>query len=103
MGQMIDMEKARREELRWVLLLALNAARPMGTSETVIKNAIEPVILDITQHEIRSELDYLESRKLVSVTDRDALVWHAKINRYGIDVVEYTVPCDPGIKRPKQF
>lgn len=98
----IDMEKARREELRWILLLALNAARPMGTSEAVIKAAVEPVILDVTQHEIRNELDYLEERGLISVSDRDTQIWHAKINRYGIDVVEYTLPCDPGIKRPRQ-
>lgn len=100
--QQIDIAKARREELRWIILLALNAARPMGTSEAVIKNAVEPVVLDITQHEVRSELDYLEERGLITVADRDGLVWHAKINRYGIDVVEYTVSCDPGIKRPRQ-
>lgn len=100
--QVIDLQKARREELRWLILLALNAARPMGTSEAVIKNAIEPVILDITQHEIRTELDYLEERKLITIDRKDTPSWFAKINRYGIDVVEYTVPCDPGIKRPRE-
>lgn len=101
--QVIDLQKARREELRWLILLALNAARPMGTSEAVIKNAIEPVILDITQHEIRNELDYLEERKLITIDHKDTPSWFAKINRYGIDVVEYTVPCDPGIKRPREY
>ncbi len=98
----IDLERARREELRWLILLALNAARPMGTSEAVIKNAIEPVILDITQHDVRTELDYLDERGLIHVTGKDGIVWHGKINRYGIDVVEYSVECDPGIKRPRQ-
>ena len=99
----INMQKARREELRWLILNALYAAQPIGTSETVIKNAIEPVILDITVLEIRKELDYLAERDLVAVAHRDAPVWTAKINRHGIDVVEYTVDCLPGIARPKQW
>lgn len=99
----INVQKARREELRWLILNALYAAQPIGTSETVIKNAIEPVILDITLLEIRKELDYLAERNLISMNCRDTPVWNAKINRHGIDVVEYTVDCDPGIARPKQW
>jgi len=99
----MDMQKARREELRWLILQALYAAQPIGTSETVIKNAIEPVLLDITLLEIRKELDYLAERDLATVSHRDAPVWNAKINRHGIDVVEYTVDCLPGIARPKQW
>jgi hypothetical protein len=99
----LDIQKARREELRWLILLALNAARPIGTSEVVVKNAIEPVILDVTVIEIRNELDYLSERGLVALECKDSLVWTAKLNRYGIDVVEYTIPCDAGIKRPSQW
>jgi hypothetical protein len=99
----IDMERARRLEMRWLLLLALHAAQPIGTSEVVVRNAIEPVIPDVTEMEIRRELDYLQERKLVTVSNRNTPVWFAKINRYGIDVVEYTVDCDPGIARPKKW
>jgi hypothetical protein len=99
---MIDMEKARREEMRWLILQALYAAQPIGTSEAIIKNAIEPV-LEATVTQIRDQLDYLAERKLITVTRRDTPVWFAKINRYGIDLVEYTVDCDPGIARPKQW
>lgn len=97
----IDMEKARREELRWLILRALYAARPIGTTETILKNAIEPVMLDITQMEIRRELDYLSDRELLTV--HMSPIWSAKINRYGVDVVEYTVTCDPGIARPEKW
>jgi len=100
---MMDIEKARREELRWLILRALYAARPMGTSETIIKNAIEPVILDITEIEIRRELDYLAERDLISVSNKDTPIWFAKINNHGIDIVEYTVDCHPGIARPKKY
>jgi hypothetical protein len=40
-------------------------------SEIMIRNAIEPVILDVTLNDIRRELDYLEERELVAVSHRD--------------------------------
>jgi hypothetical protein len=36
-GMTMDMEKARREELRWLILQALNAAQPVGAPETIVK------------------------------------------------------------------
>ncbi len=99
----MDIEKARREELRWLILRALYAARPVGTSENIIKNAIEPIILDITTIEIRQELNYLAERDLITIFNKDTPVWAAKINNHGIDIVEYTVDCFPGIARPKKY
>jgi len=99
----IDLEKARREELRWMILRALYAAQPIGTTEIIAMKAIEPVCPDVTLTEIRRELDYLAERDLVTVDSEDTLVWFAKINRHGIDIVEYTVPCHPGISRPKRW
>jgi hypothetical protein len=98
----IDMERARREEMRWLILRALYAAQPMGTSEVIIRNALEPVVPDATELEIRKELDYLEERELARV-DRNRPVWFAKINNHGLDVVEYTVGCHPGIARPRKW
>lgn len=98
----IDMERARREEMRWLILRALYAAQPMGTSEVIVRNALEPVIPDATEFEIRKALDYLEERGLVGV-ERDRPVWFAKINNHGMDVVEYTVDCRPGIARPRKW
>ena len=100
---MMDIEKARREELRWLILRALYAAQPVGTSEAIIKNVIEPVILDVTIMDIRRELDYLNERELATVTKRDTPIWFAKINNNGIDIIEYTVDCHPGIARPKKY
>lgn len=100
----VDIAKARREELRWLILRALYAARPIGTTENIIKNAIEPVMLDITMIEVRRELDYLEDRELLTVVRGNHVpIWSAKINRLGVDLVEYTVPCDPGIARPEKW
>jgi len=99
----IDLEKARREELRWMILRALYAAQPIGTTEIIVMKAMEPVVPDVTLTEIRRELDYLAERDLVTVSCKDSAVWFAKINRHGIDIVEYTVPCHPGIARPKKW
>lgn len=98
----IDMEKARREELRWVILRTLYSAQEIGTSESIICRTVEGAIPDVTESEIRRGLDYLEERKLIT-TERNRPVWFAKINRYGIDIVEYTVDCLPGIARPKKW
>lgn len=99
----MNMEKARRELLRWLVLQALHAAQPVGTGEAIIKNAIESVILDVTVLEIRNALDYLAERELVTVSNRDTPNWFGKLTRYGIDIVEYTVECHPGIARPKKY
>ena len=99
----IDLEKARREELRWMILRALYAAQPVGTTEKIIQQALEPVAPDVTLMEIRRELDYLAERDLVTVIGNNTPVWFAKINRHGIDIVEYTIDCHPGIARPKRW
>lgn len=102
-GSMIDLEKARRENLRWFILLTLNSARPLGTSEMVILSTVQGIIVDATSREIRNELDYLYHRELITLERRDSPVWHADLTRPGIDVVEYTVPCEPGIARPQKY
>lgn len=100
---MPDIQKARRENLRWIVLLALNSARPLGASEQIIYSAVQPVVPDITQLELRRELDYLDERKLIEVSEKDSPAWFAKLTRHGVDVVEYTQPCEAGIARPKKY
>lgn len=99
-----DLEKARRENLRWLILLALNSAQPVGTSEQVVLSAITPMLPDLTPLELRRNLDYLAERNLVTITGRDSQPqWFCKLDRYSIDVVEYTVACEPGIARPAKY
>ena len=99
-----DVEKSRRESLRWMILQALEAAQPVGASEQVVHNAIVPMMPDLTQLELRKALDYLAERELINITGRESQPqWFCKLDRYGIDVVEYTVACDPGIARPKKY
>jgi hypothetical protein len=98
----MDMERARREEMRWNILRALYAAQPMGTSEAIIKTALIEIVPDVTILDIRRELDYLSERSLVEI-EKNRPVWFAKINWHGIDCVEYTTDCFPGIARPERW
>jgi len=102
-GPMIDPEKARRENLRWYILLTLNSASPLGASEAVILSTIQGIIPDCTIRELRNELDYLAHRQLLDLKGINSPCWHADLTRIGIDVVEYTVDCEPGIARPQKY
>lgn len=95
--------KARREWLRWLVLYVLKNATGVGCNETRLMymlgaaEGIEGLIRD----ELRAALIYLKVRELITLENGDHVVhWHAQLTRVGIDVVEYTVPCDPGIARP---
>lgn len=99
----IDMKQHEREQTRWLILSVLNAARPIGTNEGLILSTIKSVLPGATQQEIRKEMDYLEDRKLIKVSNKHTGVWFGELSRYGVDVVEYTVPVDPGIARPERY
>ena len=96
----IDLEKDRRETMRWLILRPLEAGGSLGCGEALIRATVDGEIPDGTAREIRTQLDYLERRELVTISGRDRPTWIAKLTRIGTDVVEYTVPCDPGIDRP---
>lgn len=101
---MIDMAKLRREVIRWILLVSLNSARASGgASETLLLYMIQAEYPDATPLEIRGQLEYLADRSLIKLEKRPDGNWFADINHRGVDVVEYSVDCDPGIARPKKI
>lgn len=100
---MIDLERQQREQLRWLILSVLDAARPLGANEQLMLRAINDVPLHVTTRELRRELDYLEECSLVRITGQDGPLWSAELTRSGIDLVEYTCECEPGIARPKKY
>jgi len=105
MTDVIDYEKASRETLRWLILATLNAARPLGAAEPLILSAIAGIPFRVTALELRRELGYLEERGLASIdpASKESPSWHTKLTRAGVDVAEYTVPCDAGIARPRKY
>jgi hypothetical protein len=99
----IDMEKARREQIRWIVLDALNHGRPYEVAEPLILSAIQGVPVQCTAMELRREIDYLEERGLIEVRKLEGASWLARLTRHGVDIVEYTINVEPGIARPKKY
>lgn len=100
---MIDQTKVRRESMRWLILLTLNNARPIGAYEELVLATVQAMYPDATALEVRRELDYLADRELVDLRKEPSGRWFADLTRYGVDVTEYTVDCDPGIARPPKY
>lgn len=94
-------KKERRERIRWFLLRALDTTRPEGGNLQYLVDVVGTVYQDVTDREIKRELDYLAERGLIELKIDPIGAWSAKLDRFGVDVVEYTVECDPGIARPR--
>lgn len=100
---MIDTDKQRREFIRWVLLLGLYNARPIGLWEDVVLSIVQGVYPDATKQEVRVNLDYCGDRHLAEVRKYPDGRWFAELNNHGVDMVEYTIDCYPGIARPPKI
>lgn len=99
----IDHAKARREAVRWTVLLILNNARPVITHESLVLTTMQAIYPDATALEVRRELHYLHDRLLVDVQKAPSGIWYAELTALGVDVAEYTVECHPGIARPTKY
>jgi hypothetical protein len=99
----IDLARARREALRWLILLTLNNARPIGAFEGPVLAVAQSEYPDATPLELRRELDYLADRQLVTLDKQPSGKWFADLTRHGVDLAEYTVDCEPGIARPTKY
>lgn len=100
---MLDQAKVRRESMRWSILLTLNNARPIGAYEELVLATIQAIYPDATALELRRELDYLADRELVALRKEPSGRWFADLTRFGTDVAEYTLDCEPGIARPQKY
>lgn len=93
-------EKIRREAIRWHLLQIADVARPQGIYTEAMLPVIRGVYPDATENEIRRNLDYLKERELIKVQKDQLDRWFVELTRHGIEVVEYTIDCQPGVARP---
>jgi hypothetical protein len=99
----VDPAKIRRETIRWMILLTLQNARPVGAHENIVLTTIQAVYTDATPLEVRRELEYLKDRDLVDLEKSPSGQWSADLTRYGVDIAEYTVDVEPGIARPAKY
>lgn len=102
MSEINVFEKSKREVVRWRILKTLYIGRPIGAPESIIFETLLGSGLAVTNLQLRQELDYLRDRKLLVLSNEHTAEWHAELTRYGVDLVEYTVDCKPGIARPPQ-
>jgi hypothetical protein len=98
-----DLARLRREALRWLILLTLNNARPLGCPEGPILSVAQTQYPDASPMELRVNLGYLADRDLVLLTKSPHGPWHAQLTRHGVDVAEYTIDVEPGIGRPARY
>lgn len=98
----IDIARAERETLRWVLLSSLWHARPYGCTEYVLMRAAQDVPLRATTDMVRSELDSLAMNGLAQI-NQDQPIWWAKLTARGEAVVEYREPAPAGVARPPKW
>ncbi|MBS0367588.1 MAG: hypothetical protein JSS57_00140 [Proteobacteria bacterium] len=99
----VDQAKVRREGMRWNILNTLDKARPYTTNETFLVDVMRSIYPDVTPDEVRKQLDYLADRHLIELRKEPSGTWFADLGRYGVDIVEYTVECQPGIARPAKY
>ena len=94
---------AKKENGRWIMLVAVAAGGHLGATEDMILAALRPSWLDAHRGWVRDELAYLESRKLVELEKRSLKPWRVTLTRHGRDIVDYTVDCEAGIERPDKY
>ncbi|MBL8512171.1 MAG: hypothetical protein JNM52_11070 [Betaproteobacteria bacterium] len=100
---MTDLDRARREQIRWRILATLNISRPQGANEGLILAVLNDIKLQVTQKELRCELDYLAESGMLIISGQDSGTWVGKLTPRGIDIAEHTEPAPAGIGRPQKY
>ena len=95
--------QARIESARWIILQTTGIGGHIGVTDDMILPVLCASWLAASREFLHNEIDYLESRALVT-TERPALKpWRVKLTRHGRDLVDYVTDCEPGIERPPKY
>ena len=89
--------------LRWAVLRTIMVGGHIGVTDVMVLDVARAEYLGATRDLIRNELGYLEDRKLVRIERSEIEPWRVLLTRHGRDVVDYTVDCEPGIRRPPRL
>ncbi len=93
-------DKRHLPAARWDILRTLRVGGHLGATESMVRDVLVAGYIGVTRHWIRDQLDYLEARKLIAIQRSETDPWRMTLTRYGYDVADYQVACDPGIRRP---
>ncbi len=99
----IDIARAERETLRWLMLTALWHARPYGATEHVLLACAHEIPIYATPDMVRKELGWLQSHGLAEIIRDASPVWSAKLTAHGEDVYEYRADAPAGLARPPRW
>lgn len=99
----IDIARAEREALRWIMLTALWHARPYGTTETVLLSCAHEIPIYATSDLVRRELGWLASHGLAEIERDKSPVWAARLTAHGEDVYDYRAGAPAGLARPPRW
>ena len=98
-----QVEQARKESARWTILQTTGIGGHIGVTEAMLLPVLRGQWLGVSQGFMRTQIDYLQSRGLVT-TERPALKpWRIQLTRAGHDLVDYVTDCEPGIARPVKY
>ena len=89
--------------IRWAIIRTCRVGGHLGATETMIREVIVVDYLGADRTFIRDQLDYLQKRKLIELERSEVEPWRATLTRYGYDVADYQVDCEPGIRRPPRL
>lgn len=87
---------AQRQELRCRILKVLDAQRPRAIADSILLRVLLEQHQQTTAEELKTELGYLAEKRLVWDTTSDR-TFMAALTAHGVDVVEGTTECPPGI------
>lgn len=96
----MNLEKFRREEIRWRILRIADAGRPIGVTETQTYRVLHDCGFVLGPAELRREVEYLKTKDLIEFALKKDGTWWLKLTAVGIDFVEYATPDLLGIDRP---
>jgi hypothetical protein len=95
----MEIEQMRREDARWKMLRVIEAGRPVGVNESIVRRVLSDLSLPLSQADLRRELAYLRDLDLIEIGEVDGEQF-AKATAAGVAVLEYTSPAPAGIARP---
>ncbi len=96
------LELARRRELRWRMLRAVDINRPEPLPETLMQRVFHDTEFSLSQGELRRVASYLEQKGLL-IVGRTQPCWNLELTADGVDVCEYAVNCPSGVGRPEKY
>ena len=95
----MEIEQLQREDARWKMLRVIDAGRPVGVNESIVRRVLSDLSLPFSQADLRRELAYLRDLGLIEIGEVDGEQF-AKATAASVAVVEYTAPAPAGIARP---